>query len=165
MEKPIPEPSHRRTISEAFPDDALMRFLPGANFADAFSVESDDLPADARTLAARFLGRRPAWVSLLMTIRNAAVRPLGLRTPTMAKDVAAAVGVFPVIHASESLVLMGFDDTHLDFRVILTAGTSSGGRPRAVLTTLVKTKSAGGRLYLEAIKPLHRIIVRGLLAQ
>lgn len=152
-------------ITEIAPESVLVRFLPGADFADAFSVEASDLPTDARVVADRFLGTRPRWISLLMAIRNAAVRPFGLKAPVMTSETGASIGVFPVIEESEYLVVLGFDDTHLDFRVIVTTGATAIGRTRAILTTLVKTKGFAGRLYLKAVKPLHRQIVKALLAQ
>jgi Protein of unknown function (DUF2867) len=152
-------------INEVSPDCELFRFLPGAEYADAFSLEASDLPLDARVVATRLLGNRPTWISVLMAIRNAAVKPFGLKAPAMASETASVIGVFPVIEASERMVVLGFDDMHLDFRVIVTTGTSGGGGNRAILTTLVKTSGLAGRLYLMAIKPLHRKIVRALLAQ
>lgn len=152
-------------VTEVAADKALFRFLPGAEFADAFALESPQLPKDARVVASHVLGNRPSWVSLLMAIRNAAVRPFGLKAPEMDRISESMIGVFPVIEASGKLVVMGFDDTHLDFRVIVTITEGDDRHNQAILTTLVRTKSLAGRAYLTVIKPAHRRIVRALLAQ
>lgn len=66
--------------------------------------------------------------------------------------------------ASPDRVVMGFDDVHLDFRVMVDVAPE-GSRQQVTATTFVRTRNRLGRLYLAAVKPLHRAIVLALLAQ
>jgi Protein of unknown function (DUF2867) len=106
--------------------------------------------------------RRPRWVDGLLLLRNLAVTPFRLKreAPTGAER----IGIFPVVSASPQRVVMGFDDTHLDFRVVVEVGSDKRGQ-KITATTLVRTKNRLGRLYLAAVKPFHRVIVPAMLAQ
>ncbi|MET0429751.1 MAG: DUF2867 domain-containing protein, partial [Microvirga sp.] len=73
-------------------------------------------------------------------------------------------GIFPVVSAAPDRVVMGFDDAHLDFRVVVDVVPEGRGR-RVTATTLVRTRNRFGRLYLAIIKPFHRAIVPAMLAQ
>ena len=59
---------------------------------------------------------------------------------------------------------MGFDDKHLDFRVVVDVVTS-GQRQIITATTLVLTHNWLGRTYLTIITPFHRLVVRAMLQQ
>ena len=55
--------------------------LPGAQFIDAYCVDSGDRSLDARRAAELMVGRQPAWVSGLLRLRNLLVAPFGLKRP------------------------------------------------------------------------------------
>jgi hypothetical protein len=63
-----------------------------------------------------------------------------------------------VIRQAPDEVLMGFDDKHLDFRVVATV---NGGF--VTLTTIVRWHNAWGRAYLAAIMPFHRAIAARMI--
>jgi hypothetical protein len=77
---------------------------------------------------------------------------------------AERIGIFPVVSASPERVVMGFDDVHLDFRVVIDV-TPEGSGQQVTATTFVRTRNRLGRLYLAAVKPFHRVIVPAMLAQ
>jgi Protein of unknown function (DUF2867) len=139
--------------------------LAGAQFSDAFRVAVDDTMLDARGAAERMLGYRPRWIAALMALRNHLVTPFGLKTPSPRRQAAAdTVGIFPVLSETPVRLVAGFDDSHLDFRVVVdVAGT--GADRQVTATTLVKTHNGLGRAYLAIILPFHRIIVRAMLRQ
>jgi hypothetical protein len=137
--------------------------LAGAQFSDAFSIVTDGGALDARRAAERMLGRSPRWIDMLLALRNLMVAPFGLKTtaPSGATDL---IGIFPVVSQTSERLVAGFDDRHLDFRVVVdVAGTGHGQRVTA--TTLVKTHNLLGRVYLKIILPFHRLIVRRMLRQ
>ncbi len=147
------------------PDTAMRGLLPGAQFSDAFRVTVNDDALTARQAAERMFVRQPRWIGGLMTLRNLVVAPLGLKTPSHGKALAAnSIGVFPVISETPRRIVAGFDDKHLDFRVIV---EMSGAAPRrdVTATTLVMTHNLLGRLYLSTIMPFHRIIVPAMMRQ
>lgn len=107
----------------------------------------------------------PPWISGLMAVRNFIVSPFGLKTSApRASGRRDVVGFFPVISQSPDRIVTGFDDKHLDFRVVVDI-VPEGSARRVRATTLVRTHNLLGRLYLAAVLPFHRIIVRAMLRQ
>jgi uncharacterized protein DUF2867 len=138
--------------------------LAGAQFSDAFSVTVGGAAFDARRAAERMLGRSPQWIRALMALRDYIVTPFGLKTSPEAATQADTIGIFPVLSDTPNRLVAGFDDSHLDFRVVVDVA-SSGERQRVTATTLVLTHNRLGRLYLAIIMPFHRLVVRALLRQ
>jgi hypothetical protein len=135
----------------------------GAQFVDAFSIAVDDAALDARHAAERMLGRSPRWIEVLMALRNRLVAPFGLKTPTRRKPAEVnSIGAFPMVSESPNRVVAGFNDKHLDFRLVVDVVTEAGGR-RVIATTLVLTHNLLGRSYLAIILPFHRLIVPSML--
>ncbi|HEV7637070.1 MAG TPA: DUF2867 domain-containing protein [Bradyrhizobium sp.] len=139
--------------------------LAGAQFADAFRITIDDTALDARHAAEKMLARSPRWIETLMRLRNRVVAPFGLKTPvrtgTRAGD---TVGIFPVLSQTPDRLVAGFDDSHLDFRIVVDVAACEAGR-QVTATTLVLTHNLIGRAYLAIILPFHRLIVRAMLRQ
>jgi len=147
------------------PDADTGPLLAGAQFSDAFSVAIDDSALDARQAAENMLGYRPRWIRALMALRNYLVTPFGLKTPSPYRRVSAdTVGIFPVLSESPDRLVAGFNDKHLDFRVVVDVASAGPGQ-QVTATTLVLTHNLLGRFYLAIILPFHRIIVRAMLRQ
>jgi hypothetical protein len=142
--------------------DAL---LAGAQFADAYSIEIDHSALDARLAAEKMLGHSPRWIKLLLGLRHRLVAPFGLKT-SLPRETAPAdtIGIFPILSETPDRLVAGFDDRHLDFRVVVDVATSGQGR-RVTATTLVLTHNLLGRIYLAIILPFHRLVVRSMLRQ
>ncbi len=152
-------------VHEVEPDVDADALLAGAQFVDAFRITVDDNALDARRAAERMLARGPRWVETLMTVRNRAVAPFGLKTPAPTGTITAdTIGIFPVLSETPSRVVAGLDDTHLDFRVVVDVVAEPSGR-RVTATTLVLTHNLLGRVYLRIILPFHRLIARTMLRQ
>lgn len=153
------------SIRDLEADAGMKALLPGAQFADAFRVAVNDDALTARQAAERMFLRLPRWIGGLMKLRNLVVAPLGLKTPSHAKTIAAdSIGPFPVISDTPHRLVAGFDDRHLDFRVIVDV-TGSPPHRQVTATTLVMTHNLLGRVYLATIMPFHRIIVPAMLRQ
>lgn len=146
--------------------DASMRLLlPGAQFADTFRIAAHNATLDARQAAERMFSRSPRWASALMRLRNAIVAPFGLKTPSHTGTITPnSIGIFPVISETPERLVAGFDDKHLDFRVIVDVSGTAPNR-QVTATTLVKTHNLLGRVYLAVIMPFHRMIVPAMLRQ
>jgi len=141
--------TRRPTAIPAAPCTGSERILPGHQFADAYKVPAPH-GIDAIGAMRRAFAHGPLWIRTLMGLRNRLGRVVGLKP--------APAGGFPVIRQSPGEVLMGFDDKHLDFRIVATV---AGGF--ATLTTLVRWHNAWGRAYLVAIMPFHRAIAARLI--
>lgn len=153
------------TVRETKPAAAIYAVLTDAQFADAFCIEVADHELNARHAAERMMARQPWWAEALTSLRNFLVTPLGLKTsgasPGVPRDM---IGIFPVVSETPERLVAGFNDHHLDFRVVIDV-TAPGSVRRVTLTTLVKTHNWLGRTYLAIIMPFHRLIVPALLRQ
>ena len=108
----------------------------------------------------------PAWVGLLTQLRNLAVRPFGLKVgaePDAPPE--SRIGIFPLISQAQGRVVLGLDDRHLDFRLLVEVNDLGAGRQQVAVSTIVKTHNLLGRTYLAIIMPFHRIIAPAMLAQ
>jgi hypothetical protein len=153
------------TVHEVTPAVDPNTLLAGAQFVDAFRIEVDDRAFDARQAAERTIARQPRWAEALIALRNILVAPFGLKTSGASTTVPREmVGIFPIVSERPDRLVAGFNDKHLDFRVVVDVATS-GATQKVTLTTLVLTHNRLGRTYLAVIMPFHRLIVRTLLRQ
>jgi hypothetical protein len=153
------------TVSEVAPNTDLRPLLAGAQFMDSYRIEIEGAALTAREAAVAMFARSPPWIEALVALRNLVVAPFGLKTS--GKDEPASggmIGLFPVISETPERLVAGFNDHHLDFRVIVEVKATVGGR-QVTLTTLVFTHNWLGRVYLSTILPFHRLIARTLLRQ
>jgi uncharacterized protein DUF2867 len=152
-------------VQEVEPNVDTGVLLAGAQFADAFRIAVEGRPLDARNAAQRMMGHSPRWIGTLLAIRNALVAPFGLKTSGAGEATAGgAIGIFPVLSETPDRLVAGFNDSHLDFRVVVDVAASGQGQ-QVTATTLVRTHNLFGRTYLAIIMPFHRLIVRTMLRQ
>jgi len=149
------------TVIEIAPDVDRAALLAGAQFVDAYSIVVDRGALDARQAAERMITRQPRWAEALLTLRNILVQPFGLKTSgangTAPREM---IGIFPIVSETPDRLVAGFNDSHLDFRVVVDV---AGDRQQVTATTLVLTHNWLGRSYLALILPFHRLIVRAML--
>ena len=153
------------TVQEITPTVDTDALLAGAEFADAFFVEIADSALDARHAAERMMAQQPRWAEALVKLRNMLVAPLGLKTSGEGVPAPGGmIGIFPVLSETPDRLIAGFNDSHLDFRVVIDVTAPEDAR-QVTLTTLVKTHNWFGRTYLAVIMPFHRLIAPALLRQ
>jgi hypothetical protein len=174
---------------------ALAPDYGGAHLADAFAIV---LPAgdaatagdvDALTLARAVLAEPPRWMRALLALRDALVRPFGLKTTAamreqLARSGVAHVDIFRLLSATPQEVVFGERDRHLDFKLSILLRPAEGGeapdapdartlaapppssaRRELVATTVVQCHNRLGRVYLALILPGHVLVVRALLKE
>lgn len=150
------------------PASRLSSSFGRADFADAFSVVlPEEASGDAELLTRHVFEQQPAWIAMLLSIRDTLVQPFGLRR---AADLQAEGGdrisIFRVFERYKDEVILGEDDRHLDFRVSILLQPALEGRPRKlIVTTLVFYNRLLGRTYIALIAPFHRLVVRASLAR
>lgn len=162
------------------PEDALLRSQLNERFhhQDMFSLSLSEhrfTGASASKLLAAlldgFLQNPPAGVSRMMTLRNAVVRPLGLRTSSLGCPVSSLLskqpqhlfaGRYPVLDQSidngdtHAQVILGADDKHLRFRSCIGVRIIDGQRVEFTLATRVQCKNLFGHIYMALIEHVHR---------
>jgi Protein of unknown function (DUF2867) len=142
--------------------EGLSTILSGYDFADSFQIAVPAGRFDARSAAHQALDRGPLWVGTLLGLRNLLVAPFGLRGTGDAGP-EPRIGWFPQISESPERVVLGFDDKHLDFRIVIDHEVGTQGLDRVRASTLVRRHNLGGRLYLASILPFHKLIVPHML--
>jgi len=158
------------------PDSTIARHAPGADFIDCQRVTTCDIDRSALRHVLTLLASTPAWIDLLMSLRNRLVRLVGLkdlgrltRIDLSKKDSAYypgdRVGIFTLVSHTPDEVLLVDQDKHLDVYLALNRlpVTAEGTRP-LVLSTVVHTHNRLGRLYMLPVAPFHRIIAPLTLA-
>lgn len=123
-----------------------------------------------------FMSGGPKWADTLLAIRDKIVKPFGLKTsdqitgkPTQPDDIkyelGERLGIFKLFEKTENEIVLGEDDTHLNFRVSLLLDPVAGetDEKRLSITTAVTFNNLFGRIYFLPVKPFHRLIVRKTL--
>jgi hypothetical protein len=150
------------------PSESLaMRSLPRIDFADAFKcLLPAEQPQTIDAVTRAIFLTMPAWISQLLELRNAIVRPFGLKTsidavPSGDRDElqpGTAVGVFEVLDRRLNEIMLGEDDRHLDYRVSIQLEYEEE-KCWVVVATVVKFNNWLGRAYFVPVKPVHKMIV------
>lgn len=153
--------------SEENPNTELIRqSLEKVDFNDVFSTtnQQDDL----NVIAHKIFDTQPKWVAFLFRVRNFLVKIIGLKT-TQPEDyhtqyeVGGYIGFFKLFAITPNELIMGLDDSHLNFRVSIY--NSQDPTFNIKVTTLVQYVNRTGKIYLFFVKPFHRIIVRKMVKQ
>ncbi|MES1937532.1 DUF2867 domain-containing protein [Salinisphaera hydrothermalis] len=153
-------------------ESAISDWLPGAHLADAYAVDltSEEASLGIEGLAQSTLGHPAPWFRALLSVRNMAVRPFGIKSSEQLRQQAMLSGAehvdfFRVISHSRNEVILGEDDRHLDFRAsLLLREKCDGDRSQLIATTVVHCHNRLGRAYLFMIAPFHRQVIRSNLA-
>lgn len=153
------------------PGASIAALYPGSNLADAYAV---DLPTararelDMESLARQLLGSQPGWARKLMVVRDAIVARFGIRT---AKQMEARpgkrIGIFRIFAVSDDEIIVGEDDSHLDFRISVLRQRDTGQEQFGSVTvaSVVHCHNWVGRAYILLIRPFHKLIVQRSLAR
>jgi hypothetical protein len=153
------------------PGSLAANSLPRIDYVDAYLAR---LPAGRRYTLDQTVdlvfATTPGWVKNLMQLRNALVRPLGLKVGPPRQPASTIgpllpgvrAGIFRVFERRPDELLVGEDDRHLDFRVSVLL-RDEGEAQWATVTTVVCFHNALGRAYFAVVRPFHQIIVPALI--
>lgn len=142
-----------------------------ADLADAFAIR---LPigasGDPDVLWRFILSQQPFWIGWVTSVRDAVVACFGFKTARHLASLPDEANVdriafFKVYGRSETEIVLGEDDKHLDFRlsVLRTPDLSSKLGGQLTVSTVVHCHNLLGRTYLRIIAPFHRLVVRASL--
>ena len=153
------------TVREVTPEIRADAWLAGAQFIDAFRVEIGATAIEAREACTRMVLHGPRWIDPLLRLRNVLVKPFGLKTSGEGAPAPhGLIGLFPVVYDTPERLVAGFDDHHLDFRIVVDVSGDAVNR-QVTSTTLVRTHNLLGRTYLALIMPFHKLVVRGMMGR
>lgn len=152
----------------------LHTIYPTVNLTDAYAIGVPaDATSDPETLARFVFSSAPPWVIRLMAVRDFLAARLGLKTAGSLRSLSdphsgPRVGIFRIYEKTTHEIVMGEDDTHLDFRLSVfyePKNTAAQISPRIVISTVVNCHNLVGRAYLKLIAPVHRTVVPSFLRQ
>ncbi|WP_447773513.1 DUF2867 domain-containing protein [Variovorax boronicumulans] len=154
-------------------NSVLAPLYAGANLLDAFAIQvpveaGDDLEVLARIALARIALERPAWwIRALTHLRDVVMATVGVKS-SLAVGLAGAahgrvIGYLPLLAKSATELVLGADDRHLDFRVTVQLRADAANGRELLVGTVVHCHNRLGRIYLAAIAPFHRVILRANL--
>lgn len=153
------------TVREVTPEVDAGAVLAGAQFIDAFRVEIGAAAVNAREACTRMVLHGPRWIDALLRLRNILVTPFGLKTSGEGVPAPGGlIGLFPVLSETPERLVAGFDDSHLDFRIVVDISGDAASR-EVTSTTLVRTNNLLGRIYLTLIMPFHKLVVRSMMGR
>ena len=132
-----------------------MRNNKSYNYTDEFS----DIVHTARFINAAELSglffSAPKWITLLMKIRNAIMKPFGLKR---GKDLSDLVHI-----ETENLATISKNDKHLDLEIAFMTERVECNSQRISVSTKVRFHNRFGKCYFAIIKPFHNLICKTLL--
>jgi Protein of unknown function (DUF2867) len=161
-EGPVPEEStlDRRDVETAWFSDSYRAHLrnPSKSPVDLFEA---------------VLGHPPRWLQALLIVRNRIAGLAGLDVATdesirrfdrkSAYGVGDVIGPWPIFALSDTELIAGRDNSHLDFRLsVLKLAQPS---PAVAISTICNVHNRFGRVYLFFIVPFHRWGMRRLMRQ
>ena len=165
--------ANRSVLSVAVPaESGVARMYDAPDLADAYAVRLPDNAIDDPELLARFrFAHQAGWIAKLLGLRDALVARFGLKTakqlrmanPPGSRD---RVDFFRIYARSTREIILGENDSHLDFRLSVlqqTRDTHEGSARYLILSTVVHCHNGLGRFYILAIAPFHRLVVRSTL--
>jgi hypothetical protein len=152
----------------------ISAFVPGSQFADCFVAPNPWPKLSAMAIFLRAVESPPRWVRSLMWLRNGSVSVLGLKNlgglqEVDANKAAAAyrvgerAGIFTVLHLSESELVLGDNDKHLEVRISVSKRLGASGQPEIATCTVVHEHNRLGKAYMLVVGPIHKIIVPAML--
>ena len=109
----------------------------------------------------------PAWVNLLMNLRNRVVSLLGLKNLGAIGDIEKSkaiedyqvgdkVGIFTLIFISDNEVILEDSDKHLDVKISI---LKESNNELIHISSVVHVHNFLGKIYMLFVAPIHRIIV------
>ncbi len=150
------------------PDSLIADWYPRSQLLDSYAIDMSSAPAGSmRQLATLAFGDPPAWFRALLAIRDAAMRPLGVKSSRQLREggpAAARVDFFPILAECGNEIVLGENDRHLDFRMSLLR-IPAGSHTTVVATTAVHIHNGLGRTYIAVIRPFHHLVVRRSMAR
>jgi Protein of unknown function (DUF2867) len=148
--------------------------IEGAFFHDSYRAPLSRAPASVVDVFFAIFGHHPKWMKAVLVFRNWLASRFGLEAPTTAEimrpqvkasySVGEKIGPWPIFHLTETELIAGRNNKHLDFRLSVLKEASGEGSS-AVVSTVCTTHNTFGRLYLLLVIPFHKWGVRRLMSR
>jgi hypothetical protein len=141
-----------RVTAVPVPETPLLeRALPHVDWADAYAVRRPaGSSSDPQVWADAVFQAPPTWIGGLLMARESLVRLAGIDR--------AGGGAFDPVARTDHEVLLGIDQSHLDFRASVLCEPE-----RVIVSTVVHLHNGRGRAYSAIVRRIHPAVVRAML--
>jgi hypothetical protein len=170
------EPETQMAVVECeIPSGSVLdrRFIATAYFRDAYRAPLSRARAGAVDIFLGIFAHHPMWMKILLIVRNRIASLCGLDAPTASEimhleikgsySVGDKIGVWPIFFLTETELVAGRDNRHLDFRLSVLR-TTQGEAASVTVSTLCVVHNTFGKVYLFCIAPFHKWGVRRLIS-
>lgn len=151
----------------------IAKQLPGADFFDCYEMPLEHGGRPALEIYLGMIGNTPAWIDLLMGMRNRVVVLFGLKDvgglgairtdkPASEYRIGDRIGIFTLLSNTVEEVILGDSDKHLDVKVSILK-LARDGKQSVASTTVVHIHNLLGRVYMLFVVPFHKRIVPAVL--
>ena len=162
-------------LTQKSPEGSIIanQFSGGIDYVDSFHVIVPDNNESVDYITTCIFSALPDWGEILLVLRNTIVKPFGLevngarperhKNPEVQYEIGDKAVLFPVVDRNNSEIVMGKEDTHLDFKCSVLAKKEANGLCAVSLTTVVCFHNVFGKWYFSLIKPFHKLLIRQCL--
>lgn len=148
-------------------DSLILNGFGKTNYWDIYQIQlsNNDYSVDKITSA---ILKTPKWIDNLMKMRNIIARRFGLKSGDKNYhiephySIGSKAGYFTVLNRNENEIVMGENDTHLNFRTSVRVENQSENS-LVYLSTVVQFNNFFGWLYFLPVKPFHQLLIQSLL--
>ena len=149
-------------------ESEVFKSLKGAYFSDSYRFCSKKGNRLALQVWIDHATQVPTWVNFLMASRNKIVSLFGLNNighlgdidttkPIPDYQVGDRVGIFTIRYLSETEIILGDSDKHLD--VLVSVYVEKDKAHCVSMSTVVHVHNLLGMLYMLFVTPMHKLIV------
>ena len=149
------------------------RLIEAAYFRDSYRAPLSRTRASVVDIFFGIFAHHPLWMKILLIVRNRIASFCGLDAPTASEiinieikssyGVGDKIGVWPIFSLTETELVAGRDNKHLDFRLSVLR-VADGETASVVVSTLCTVHNAFGKLYLFLVIPFHKWGVQRLIS-
>jgi hypothetical protein len=149
------------------------RFIETAYFRDSYRAPLSRTAASMVDIFLAVFAHHPMWMKIALMVRNRIASFCGLDAPTASEILSVEVkssyrvgdkiGVWPIFSLTETELVAGRDNKHLDFRLSVLKATD-GETASVIVSTVCVVHNTFGKVYLYFVVPFHKWGVRRLLS-
>ncbi|MDB5957466.1 DUF2867 domain-containing protein [Ramlibacter sp.] len=154
------------------------QWVAAAYYQDSYCAPLSQPGAAVVDIFQGIFAHHPPWMKAALILRNWIVFFFGLDAAAASEvlkfqvkgsnAVGGQLGVWPILALTETELITGRDNRHLDFRLSVLK-VADGANAKVVVSTVCKVHNVFGKIYLFLILPFHqwglkKIICRAIVA-
>ncbi|AKC10623.1 MULTISPECIES: DUF2867 domain-containing protein [Rhizobium/Agrobacterium group] len=157
--------THCAIVAEQAPPalSRLADWYDDADLLDSYAVDSSRASGSIRAIAGAILGSPAPWfIRALRSVRAGAESQLWHRKSdgkVGADPEQDNINSLPVLLEHDAELILGKDNRHMSFRILIMRERSDCGRDLVSVTTAVRCHTTLGHVLLAVVKPFHRLLV------